>query len=90
LKIIDLKTHFFTDEGTVKAVGRGKPDYRGGESVGLVGESGSGKSMTAFSILRLCRTAGEDRLRPDPSQGARPLAAHREGYAKRPRQKDFQ
>lgn len=53
LEIIDLKTHFFTDEGTVKAVDGVNLTIGEGESVGLVGESGSGKSMTAFSILRL-------------------------------------
>jgi oligopeptide/dipeptide ABC transporter ATP-binding protein len=53
LEIIDLKTHFFTDEGIVKAVDGVNLTIGNGESVGLVGESGSGKSMTAFSILRL-------------------------------------
>ncbi len=53
LEIIDLKTHFFTDEGVVKAVDGVNLTIGNGESVGLVGESGSGKSMTAFSILRL-------------------------------------
>ena len=53
LEIVDLKTYFFTDEGTVKAVDGVNLTIGEGESVGLVGESGSGKSMTAFSILRL-------------------------------------
>jgi oligopeptide/dipeptide ABC transporter ATP-binding protein len=53
LEIIDLRTHFFTDEGVVKAVDGVNLTVPEGESVGLVGESGSGKSMTAFSILRL-------------------------------------
>ena len=53
LEIVDLKTHFFTDEGVVKAVDGVNLTIGMGESVGLVGESGSGKSMTAFSILRL-------------------------------------
>jgi oligopeptide/dipeptide ABC transporter ATP-binding protein len=53
LEIIDLKTHFFTDDGIVKAVDGVNLTIGVGESVGLVGESGSGKSMTAFSILRL-------------------------------------
>ncbi len=53
LEIVDLKTHFFTDEGVVRAVDGVNLTIGVGESVGLVGESGSGKSMTAFSILRL-------------------------------------
>jgi oligopeptide/dipeptide ABC transporter ATP-binding protein len=53
LDIIDLRTHFFTDEGIAKAVDGVNLAIGMGESVGLVGESGSGKSMTAFSILRL-------------------------------------
>ncbi len=53
LEIIDLKTHFFTDAGIVKAVDGLNLVIREGESVGLVGESGSGKSITALSILRL-------------------------------------
>jgi oligopeptide/dipeptide ABC transporter ATP-binding protein len=53
LEIIDLKTHFFTDEGVVRAVDGVNLALPEGESVGLVGESGSGKSMTAFSILRI-------------------------------------
>ena len=53
LEIVDLKTHFFTDTGTVKAVDGVNLAIREGESVGLVGESGSGKSITALSILRL-------------------------------------
>ncbi len=53
LEIIDLKTHFFTEEGVVRAVDGVNLSIGVGESVGLVGESGSGKSITAFSILRL-------------------------------------
>ncbi|MFH1479961.1 MAG: ABC transporter ATP-binding protein, partial [Pseudomonadota bacterium] len=47
------KTHFFTDEGVVKAVDDVSLTIRQGEALGLVGESGCGKSMTALSILRL-------------------------------------
>jgi oligopeptide/dipeptide ABC transporter ATP-binding protein len=53
LKIINLKTHFFTSKGIVKAVDGINLDINLGESVGLVGESGSGKSVTATSIMRL-------------------------------------
>jgi len=53
LKLQNLKTHFFTSEGIVKAVDGVDLTITEGESVGLVGESGSGKSVTALSIMRL-------------------------------------
>lgn len=53
LKIKGLKTYFFTDYGTVKAVDDIDLCVDEGESLGLVGESGCGKSVTALSILRL-------------------------------------
>ncbi len=53
LEINGLKTHFFTEEGVVKAVDGVDLTIRPGETVGLVGESGCGKTVTAKSILRL-------------------------------------
>jgi len=53
LSIRDLKTHFFTRKGVVKAVDGVSLDLHKREALGLVGESGSGKSMTCFSIMRL-------------------------------------
>ncbi|MBT9545679.1 MAG: ABC transporter ATP-binding protein [Candidatus Sericytochromatia bacterium] len=53
LKVIDLATHFTTEEGTVKAVDGVDFEVRRGEVVGVVGESGCGKSITSMSVLRL-------------------------------------
>src|SRR5262245_22923615 len=53
LEIEDLKAHFFTAAGVVKAVDGVSWSVRRGETLGVVGESGCGKSVTALSILRL-------------------------------------
>jgi peptide/nickel transport system ATP-binding protein/oligopeptide transport system ATP-binding protein len=53
LRIRNLHTYFYTDNGVVKAVDGIDLGIRKGETVGLVGESGCGKSVTALSILRL-------------------------------------
>jgi oligopeptide/dipeptide ABC transporter ATP-binding protein len=49
----DLQTHFFTRDGTIKAVDGVSFSVGKGEVFGLVGESGSGKTVTALSIMRL-------------------------------------
>lgn len=53
LDIEELKTHFFTDDGVVKAVDEVSFSIGHEETFGLVGESGCGKSVTALSIIRL-------------------------------------
>lgn len=53
IKVRDLCTHFFTDDGTAKAVDNVSFPIRYGEVLGVVGESGCGKSVTALSIMRL-------------------------------------
>jgi peptide/nickel transport system ATP-binding protein len=58
LTIRDLKTHFFLDEGTVRAVDGVSLEIPRGQTVGIVGESGCGKSVTAFSVLRLVAPPG--------------------------------
>ncbi len=53
LEIKDLYTHFYTPEGTVRAVDGVSYDLMEGETLGVVGESGCGKTVTALSILNL-------------------------------------
>ena len=59
LSVRDLKTYFFTEQGTVRAVDGVSFDVYPGEIVGLVGESGAGKSVTAQSVMRLIERPGE-------------------------------
>jgi oligopeptide/dipeptide ABC transporter ATP-binding protein len=59
LEIRNLKTHFHTADGVVKAVDGINLMVRRGEVLGLVGESGCGKSVTSLSILRLIERPGE-------------------------------
>ncbi len=53
LQVNDLKTHFFTRDGVVKAVDGVTFTLEKGKTLAVVGESGSGKSVTALSLMRL-------------------------------------
>jgi peptide/nickel transport system ATP-binding protein len=53
LSIRDLKTHFPSSKGPIRAVDGISFDVRRGETFALLGESGCGKSMTALSIMQL-------------------------------------
>ncbi len=53
LSVRDLRTHFLTREGAVRAVDGVSFDVKRGETLCIVGESGCGKSVTALSIMRL-------------------------------------
>jgi oligopeptide/dipeptide ABC transporter ATP-binding protein len=59
LEVRDLSTHFFTDDGEVKAVRGVSFNVLPGETVGIVGESGCGKSVTAMSVLGLVQRPGK-------------------------------
>ena len=53
LEVKNLKTHFVTRSGVVRAVDDVSWDVGESETVALVGESGCGKSVSALSIMRL-------------------------------------
>jgi len=59
LQVTDLKTFFYTHDGTLPAVDGVSFHINAGETLGLVGESGSGKSITALSLLRLIPDPGK-------------------------------
>lgn len=59
LAVRDLRTHFHTFSGVVKAVNGVSFEIGEGEVMGLVGESGGGKSVVGFSILGLIDSPGK-------------------------------
>jgi peptide/nickel transport system ATP-binding protein len=77
LDVRDLRIHFPTDDGLVKAVDGLTFNLERGKTLGIVGESGSGKSVTSLGILGLHRLGharvsgevwlnGEELLTADP------------------------
>ena len=55
LEIRDLRTYFFLERGTVKAVDGVNLTLGRQSTLGIVGESGCGKSVTASSVMRLVK-----------------------------------
>jgi oligopeptide/dipeptide ABC transporter ATP-binding protein len=53
LEVDNLRTHFFTREGVVRAVDGVSFSVDAGKTLGIVGESGCGKSVTALSLMGL-------------------------------------
>ncbi|WP_246526941.1 ABC transporter ATP-binding protein [Plastoroseomonas hellenica] len=81
IEVQDLKVHFFTRDGVVRAVDGVDYGVNPGETLGIVGESGSGKTVSSLAMLRLvpppARTVGgrilfegEDLLTRTPKQMA--------------------
>jgi oligopeptide/dipeptide ABC transporter ATP-binding protein len=58
LDVQDLRTHFRTGSGVVRAVDGVSFGVEAGGSLGIVGESGSGKTVTSLSVMRLLEPPG--------------------------------
>ena len=55
LEVKDLRVHFATPDGVVKAVDGISYAVEQGRSLGIVGESGSGKSVSSLTVMGLTR-----------------------------------
>jgi oligopeptide/dipeptide ABC transporter ATP-binding protein len=58
LRVDDLRTYFYTQDGIVRAVDGATFAVKRGQVLGIVGESGCGKSVAALSILRIVPRPG--------------------------------
>jgi peptide/nickel transport system ATP-binding protein len=58
LDVRNLRTHFVSREGTLRALNDVSFAIRQGETLGVVGESGCGKTVTSLSILRIVPSNG--------------------------------
>ncbi|MCS7112038.1 MAG: ABC transporter ATP-binding protein [Ignisphaera sp.] len=59
LEVKDLRVHFYTYNGTVKAVDGVSFEVYEGEVLCIVGETGCGKSVTARAITKMIRSPGK-------------------------------
>ncbi len=80
LEVRDLKVHFFTDEGVVKAVDGVDLTIESGKTLCLVGESGCGKSVACRAFLGIVQrpgriVSGEILFHPDGNGATIDIAA---------------
>ena len=59
LKVENLKTYFYLDEGTLKALDGVNFSVASKGTLGVIGESGCGKSVTAQTIMRIVPNPGK-------------------------------
>ena len=77
LEVQDLRVHFRTQDGLVKAVDGVSFSLERGRTLGIVGESGSGKSVTSLAVMGLhhgssAQISGHIRLDGEELVGAPP------------------
>lgn len=82
LQVEDLRTHFHTFAGTVRAVDGVSFEIGKGEIMGLVGESGGGKSVVGFSVLGLIDPPGRIESGRILFDGEDIAGASKTGYAR--------
>lgn len=58
LEVENLKVHYFTREGVIKAVDDVSFSVDKGEALGLIGESGCGKTTVASALMRFVKPPG--------------------------------
>ena len=75
LEVNNLRTHFRTDDGVVKAVDGVSFAVEKGKTLGIVGESGSGKSVTCLTIMGLNAEAHTSTSGEALCEGRRPARA---------------
>ena len=69
MRVEGLIKHFFTKQGTVRAVDKVSFSIFQGETLGLVGESGSGKTTVAHTLIGIYEPTGGKAYFKDQSLG---------------------